>query len=285
VLNFGNNWADRSYVMGILNVTPDSFSGDGLRQDGIGAAVAQARRFVAEGADILDIGGESTRPNGEPVTGELERERVLPAIRAVRAALPDVIISIDTYRAETARQALAAGADWINDIWGLKKEPEIAAVAAAAGCPVVVMHNGRNRERQNIDDGAGGYYGYWHYDDVVAEVKAELLESVEIALRAGVAAHNIILDPGIGFGKTQAQNLELLRRLAEIAALGFPLLLGTSRKGFIGQVLGGLPAPDRVEGTLATTVLGIVGGANIVRVHDVKENVRVARMADAIRSG
>ena len=139
------------------------------------------------------------------------------------------------------------------------------------------------REKQNKDDGAGGYYGYWHYDDVVAEVKVELLESVEIALLAGVSSNKIILDPGIGFGKTQAQNLELLRRLDEIVALGFPVLLGTSRKGFIGQVLGGLPAPDRVEGTLATTALGIASGATIVRVHDVKENVRVARMADAIK--
>ncbi len=281
----GNAWCERTYVMGILNVTPDSFSGDGIMQDGVAASVEQAQRFVNDGADILDIGGESTRPNGEPVTGEMERERVIPAIRAVRAALPNVTISIDTYRAETARQALAAGANWINDIWGLKQEPDIADVAAAAGCPIVMMHNGRNRERQNRDDGAGGYYGYWHYDDVVAEVKAELLESAEIALRAGVASDNIILDPGIGFGKTQAQNLTLLRRLDEIAALGFPLLLGTSRKGFIGQVLGGLPAPDRVEGTLATTALGIASGANIVRVHDVKENVRVARVADAIKKG
>ncbi|MGB1252782.1 MAG: dihydropteroate synthase [Candidatus Promineifilaceae bacterium] len=277
-------WGERTYIMGILNATPDSFSGDGLlnQTDMLATIVAQAERFVAEGADILDIGGESTRPGFEVVTGEMERERVLPAIRAIRAALPNVTISIDTYRAETARQALAAGADWVNDIWGLKQDPDMARVVAGAGCPVVLMHNGRNRPRISADDGAGGYYGYFEYNDLLPDVMRELGESVEMALMAGISAENIILDPGIGFGKTGPQNLELLRRMNELQALGYPILLGASRKGFIGHILGKLSADQRVEGTLATTAIGITRGADIVRVHDVKENVRAAKLADAI---
>ena len=277
-------WGKRTYVMGILNATPDSFSGDGLlgEDDMIAAIVAQAIRFVDEGADILDIGGESTRPGFKVVTGEMERERVLPAIRAVRAALPNVIISIDTYRAETARQALAAGADWVNDVWGLKHDPEMAGVVAEAGCPVVMMHNGRNRPRLNKTDGTIGYYGRFEYDELVSDVVRELGESIEIALKAGISAENIILDPGIGFGKNGQQNLELLNRLDKLQTLGFPILLGASRKGFIGQILGGLTANERVEGTLATTAIGIARGADMIRVHDVKENVRAAKIADAI---
>ena len=277
-------WGKRTYIMGILNATPDSFSGDGLIGEGdmIAAIVAQALRFVDEGADILDIGGESTRPGFKVVTGEMERERVLPAIRAVRAALPNVTISVDTYRAETARQALAAGADWVNDVWGLKHDAEMASVVAQASCPVVMMHNGRNRPRLNETDGAVGYYGRFEYDDLVADVIRELGESIEMALKAGISAENIILDPGIGFGKNGQQNLILLNRLDELQTLGFPILLGASRKGFIGQILGGVGANERVEGTLATTAVGIARGADIIRVHDVKENVRAAKIADAI---
>ena len=288
IVNSRNNalfeWGKRTYIMGILNATPDSFSGDGLLTEDnmLASIVAQAQRFVAEGADILDIGGESTRPGFQVVTGEMERERVLPAIRAIRTALPDVLISIDTYRAETARQALAAGADWVNDIWGLKHDPEMVAVVAEAGCPVVMMHNGRNRPRISADDGTGGYYGYFEYDDLIPDVLRELGESVEIALQGGVSAENIILDPGIGFGKTGPQNLELLHHLSALKSLGFPILLGASRKGFIGHLLGGLSADQRVEGTLATTAIGIERGADIVRVHDVLQNVRTARITDAI---
>lgn len=280
-------WGHRTYVMGILNVTPDSFSGDGLSRSSshlkiIDDAVAQAVTFVESGADIIDIGGESTRPGSAVVDGETERGRILEVIREVRSALPKTVISVDTYRSKTAEQALAAGADWINDIWGFKQDPNLPIVAAAANCPIVLMHNGRNRPRLNKDDGAGGYYGFFEYEDLIEEVKSELLVSVTIAVEAGVKPENLILDPGIGFGKTAPQNIELLKNLSVFCNLDFPILLGTSRKGFIGQYLGGLPAQERMEGTLATTVLGIHAGIDIVRVHDVKETVRAARIAELI---
>ncbi len=278
-------WGDRTYVMGVVNVTPDSFSGDGLGA-GDERAVEQAVAFVAAGADILDVGGESTKPSADPVSGEQERSRVIPVIQAIRAALPDVVISIDSYRADTAAAALDAGADWLNDIWGIKLgSPQgnaMASLAAARGVPIVLMHNGRDRERQQREGADGRYYGYYHYDNLLAEVMVELKESAERALVAGVSAENIILDPGIGFGKNGSQNLEMIYRLDQLKTLGFPILLGTSRKGFIGHVLGGLPASDRVEGTAATVAIGIDRGADIVRVHDVKEMVRIARMTDAI---
>ena len=273
--------------MGILNITPDSFSQDGLAQansrtDQIDLAVAQAIDQVNAGADIIDIGGESTRPGGQTVDGKIERNRILDVIREVRSALPETVISVDTYRAKTAEAALAAGADWINDIWGFKQDPDIVQVAAEAGCPVILMHNGRNRPRLEKDDGAQGYYGYFEYSDLIREVCSELIESAEIALEAGVTKKNIILDPGIGFGKTAPQNLVLLQQLSQIVELGYPVLLGASRKGFIGQYLGGLGVEERLEGTLATSVVGIQAGVDIVRVHDVKENARAVRMADAI---
>lgn len=276
-------WGSRTYVMGIINVTPDSFSGDGIGRTGDprAAAVAQAQAFVAAGADILDIGGESTRPGGDPVSAEAEIARVIPVVAAVRAAV-DVPISIDTYRAATAEKALSAGADWVNDVWGLRADARMAAVVATARCPVVIMHNGRNRKREAQGDQADDYYGYFHYDDLVAEVRAELRHSVDLALSAGVREDRIILDPGIGFGKTGAQSMTLINRLNAVKALGFPVLLGSSRKGFIGHVLGGLPADDRVEGTAATVAVGITRGADIIRVHDVQQMVRVARMTDAL---
>lgn len=279
-------WGTRTFIMGILNITPDSFSGDGLLDDptqALNTAVAQAQTFVKQGADILDIGGESTRPNGDPVTAEQEQARVLPIITAVRHALPHALISVDTYRASTAQLALEAGANWVNDVWGLKHDPDMARVVAQADCPVVIMHNGRNRPRlEDRDDGAGGYYGYFHYDDLIGEIKTELLESVDLALQAGVRRENIILDPGVGFGKTAPQNVVLLRHLHKFKALGYPLLLGTSRKGFIGQYLGGLPPEERVEGTAVTVTLSIHQGIDIVRVHDVAHMVRTVRMSDLL---
>lgn len=278
------SWGQRTYVMGILNVTPDSFSGDGvlMAEDTQAVAVAQAEQFVRDGADIIDIGGESTRPGAQPLTAEEEAERILPVIKAVREALPYVTISVDTYRAAVAEAALQAGADWVNDIWGLQYDPEMAHIVARANCPVVIMHNGRNRPRLEREDGAGGYYGYYHYNDLVGEVKAELAAATNQALAAGISKNHIILDPGIGFGKTAPQNIELLRGLTEIKKLGYPLLLGTSRKGFIGSYLGNLPLHERVEGTAATVAFGIMQGVDMVRVHDVKEMTRIARMIDLL---
>lgn len=277
-------WGDRTYIMGIVNVTPDSFSGDGLLSEThvVDAAVAQAEQFMLDGADIIDIGGESTRPGGDPVDGAAEMARVLPVVAAVRSALPDVVISIDTFRAETAAAALEAGADWVNDVEGLQYDPRMIEVVAQAQCPVVIMHNGRNRPRLEKDDGSGGYYGYFHYDDLMGEIKSELAAAVAQAESAGVAKERIIIDPGIGFGKTAPQNLVLIRRLAEFQELGYPLLLGTSRKGFIGHYLGGLAADERVEGTAATVVMGIERGADIIRVHDVLAMKRVAQMTDVL---
>ncbi|WP_069804712.1 dihydropteroate synthase [Thermogemmatispora onikobensis] len=277
------DWGRRTYVMGIVNVTPDSFAGDGLLPTGAGSlsdpavrdqvvqrAVAQAQQFVVEGATFIDVGGESTRPGASPISSAEEQERVLPVIRALRAALPeDIIISIDTYRAEVARQALEAGANLINDIWGLRADPEMAALAAERGVPVVLMANMRGFQKR----------------DIVSDVLRFLAGSIEIALAAGVAWERIIIDPGIGFGTTPEENLTLLRRLSELRSLGRPLLLGTSRKSTIGLVLGGLPPQERVEGTAATVALGIAQGADIVRVHDVREIMRVVRMSDAIVRG
>jgi dihydropteroate synthase len=271
-------WGQRTYVMGIVNVTPDSFAGDGLLaaegggtgEASIEAAVEQARRFVAEGATFIDVGGESTRPGAAPVAQEEELARVLPVVRALRQSLPaEVIISIDTYRAEVARQALEAGASVINDIWGLRADTQMAALAAERGVPVIIMANMRGFQKREI----------------VSDVLRYLAGSIELALAAGVAWERIIVDPGIGFGTTPEENLTLLRRLGELRALGRPLLLGTSRKSTIGLVLGGVPPAERVEGTAATVALGIAQGADIVRVHDVREMMRVVKMSDAIVRG
>ncbi|MSQ13110.1 MAG: dihydropteroate synthase [Dehalococcoidia bacterium] len=277
-LRIGNGvfrWGERTYVMGVVNMTPDSFSGDGLGLD-VDAAVQQALRFQDEGADIVDVGGQSTRPPGRvygegaaEVSPEDEASRVVPVIQRMAGVLR-IPISVDTFRAEVARQALDAGAAMINDVWGLRRDPDLARVSAKAGVPIILMYNQE------------GYA----YRDLLADIIAGVRLSVWNAERAGVLSDKIIVDPGIGFGKDAAQSLELLRRLDEFkAALGKPMLVGTSRKSHIGLVLGGLPPQERVEGTAATVALAIAKGVDIVRVHDVKEMVRVARVADAIVRG
>lgn len=275
-------WGQRTYVMGILNATPDSFSGDGLagQQQWLATAVAQAQQFAADGADILDIGGESTRPGSLPVSAEEEIARVVPVIEAVRTAV-DLPISVDTYRAAVAQAALQAGANWINDVWGLRMDPDMAAVAAAAGCPVVIMHNRSKPKDVAQEVMLGGRYIGVQYDDLIGDIKQELQQSIDLALAAGIDRSRIIIDPGVGFGKTVEQNLQLIDQLDQFKALGFPILLGTSRKSFIGYTLD-LPPNDRVEGTAVTVCLGIERGADIIRVHDVKAMARVARMTDKI---
>lgn len=279
-------WGKRTYVMGIINVTPDSFSGDGLlgAAASVEAAVEQARRFVAAGADILDIGGESTRPGSEPVDADEEMGRILPIIRALSMAGVNAIISVDTYKAETAEAALRAGAHWINDVWGLRADPRLAEIAARRGATVVLMHNRSTPTNVEIQERLGGRYVGMDYTDLLTDVCNELRESAAQAKAAGIPDHQIILDPGIGFGKTVEQNLELINRLDEIRALGYPVLLGPSRKGFIGYTLN-LPPEQRLQGTAAAVAVGIARGADIVRVHDVEAMVQVARMTDAITRG
>ncbi|CAM3691988.1 dihydropteroate synthase [Marinicrinis lubricantis] len=255
---------ERTLIMGILNVTPDSFS-DGGKYVRVEQAVEQAQRMVEEGADIIDIGGESTRPGFQQVSAEEELRRVIPVIEAISSKL-DVPISVDTYKAETAKQSLEAGAHIINDIWGFKRDPHMAEVAAAYGCPVILMHN---RETED-------------YVDFLQDVKSDLAESIKIAKRAGVKDEQIILDPGIGFAKSHEQNLHLMNHLYALGEMGYPVLLATSRKRMIRNVLE-LPVDDVVEGTLATTVIGIMQGCSIIRVHDVKANRRAADMTDAIQ--
>ena len=259
-------WGPRTYVMGIINLTPDSFSGDGLGSD-VSVAVEQALRFEAEGADFIDVGAESTRPGHESVTAEEELERLMPALEAMvsRVNLP---VSVDTSKAVVAQTAVAAGAAIINDQWGLKSEPEIAIVAAQTGAGLILMHNQKGR----------------HYNDLIPDISSSLSASAKTALDAGVPKGNIIFDPGSGFGKTPDHNLEILNRLREFTSLGYPLLLGTSRKSTIGMVLD-LAVEERVEGTAATVALAIAAGVDIVRVHDVRHMVRVCRMSDAVVRG
>jgi dihydropteroate synthase len=259
-------WGERTYVMGIINVTPDSFSGDGLGHD-IEAAVAQGKRFVAEGADILDVGGESTRPNAEPVSAEEELRRVIPVVERLAAEV-SVPLSVDTYRYEVAQRTLAAGARMINDVWGLERDPRLADLAAKNEVPMVLMSNQRGRP----------------CPDIVPDVIAGLKKSIALALDRGVPWQNIIVDPGVGFGKTLEQNLEIVRRLDEFKCLNRPILIGTSRKSMIGLVLD-LPPEERLEGTAATVAISIARGADIVRVHDVAQMVRVCRMSDAVVRG
>ena len=276
------DWGRRTYVMGIINVTPDSFSGDGLAQvaqvaqaakpqmDTVQQAVTRALTFVSDGATIIDVGGESTRPHAEAVSVEQELARVLPVISALNAALPkEIVISIDTYKAEVARAALDAGASLINDIWGLRGDATMAALVSERRVPVVLMANMRGYEKR----------------DIVSDVIRFLSGSIDMALAAGVSWEHLIIDPGIGFGTTPEENLTLLRRLGELRALGRPILIGTSRKSTIGTVLGGLPASERLEGTAATVALSIAQGADIVRVHDVHEMMRVVKMSDAVVRG
>jgi dihydropteroate synthase len=269
--------------MGILNVTPDSFSGDGIiaKGDAIQDSVEQAKYFLEHGADILDVGGESTRPGSQPVTADEEIERVVPVIQAIRQNFPKAIISIDTSKAKVAEAGFKAGAHILNDVWALRADPQLDSVASAFRVPVILMHNRSNPASVEVREQLGSAYIGSDYDDLMEDVKRELLVSVEIAVRAGVEETRLILDPGIGFGKTREQNMELINRLGEIRALGYPVLLGTSRKSFIGFTLD-LPADQRVEGTAATVAVGITRGADIIRVHDVKEMARVAKMTDAI---
>ncbi|WP_054768435.1 dihydropteroate synthase [Lysinibacillus parviboronicapiens] len=258
------DYTRETFVMGILNVTPDSFS-DGGMYNNVASAVAQAKKMVAEGAKIIDVGGESTRPGYERISDEDEIARIVPVIQALLAEVP-AIISVDTYKANVARAAIEAGAHIINDIWGAKAEPEIAQVAAQLNVPIILMHN---RENQN--------YG----TDFWATAKADLEESITIAKKAGVPDAHIILDPGIGFAKTTTQNIKMMQHLADLVAMGYPVLLATSRKSMIGNVLK-LPVEQRLEGTGATVVYGIEKGCHMIRVHDVKEMARATYMADVL---
>lgn len=273
----------RTYVMGILNITPDSFSGDGLmgEADTIHAALAQAEEFIVAGADIIDIGGESTRPGSQAVSIEEELARVIPVITALRNNGIQTVISIDSYKAAVAETAIKAGANWINDVWGFNADEQMAVIASRYQVPVILMHNRSKPNQVELQQKLGGRYIGVPYNNLLEDVKNELMASVAIARAAGVKDANIILDPGIGFGKTVEQNLELVNRLDEIKGLGYPVLLGPSRKSFIGYTLD-LPPAERLEGTLAVCAVGITRGADILRVHDVQSVVRTAKMTDAV---
>ena len=254
---------NHTYIMGILNVTPDSFS-DGGKWNTLDHAMKHVETMLADGADLIDVGGESTRPGHTPVGAQEEIERVLPVIEAIRSRF-DVPISVDTYKGSVADASLKAGADLINDIWGLKYDPEMAPVIARHNAPCCLMHNKENTE----------------YNNFLVDMLSETQECVNIARKAGIKDENIILDPGVGFGKTYEMNLETMNHLELFQHLGFPVLLGTSRKSMIGLTLD-LPVDQRVEGTLATSVIGVMKGCAFVRVHDVKENRRVIQMTEAI---
>jgi len=256
-------WGRRTFIMGILNLTPDSFSGDGISNN-VSSAIEQAKRFIAEGADIIDIGGESTRPDCQPISAEEEIKRVIPTIEKLASEVT-VPISIDTYKSEVARRATAAGAVMINDVWGLTKDVKLAKVAAEAGVPLVLTANQRGNPAE----------------DIMPAVIESLKESIRLAAEAGVERRNVIIDPGIGFGKTLEQNLELLDRLSELKTFKLPILLGTSRKSMIGLVLD-VPAGERIMGTAATVAIGIKNGADIIRIHDIKQMAQVCRMSDAV---
>ena len=258
------HWGERTYIMGIINMSPDSFSGDGLGSD-IDKAIKQAVCFIADGADIIDIGGESTRPGSQPIPLDEELNRVIPVLKRLAAEI-STPISIDTSKSAVAGRALEAGASMINDVWGLKQDPELAQVAAEAGVSIILTSNQRNESCRQ---------------DIMTEVISDLERSIDLAKKAGVVEQNIIIDPGIGFGKSLEQNLEIIRRLAELKSLNKPILLGTSRKSMIGLVLD-LSPDQRLEGTAATVAIGIANGADIIRAHDVKQMARVCRMSDAI---
>lgn len=255
--------SEKTYVMGILNVTPDSFS-DGGSYTSIDKAMEQAEKMIQQGADIIDVGGESTRPGHVQIGDEEEIKRVVPVIREIKKKF-DIPVSIDTYKSVVAKAALEAGADLLNDIWGFRYDEKMAELAAEYDVPVCLMHN-----RDNLD-----------YDDFMEDVKKDLQISLDIAEKYGVKKENIMLDPGVGFGKTYEQNLMVMNHLEEIVDMGYPVLLGTSRKSVIGLTLD-LPVDEREEGTLATSVLGAIKGCQFVRVHDVEKNVRALKMTDAI---
>ncbi|MFJ3390880.1 dihydropteroate synthase [Lysinibacillus sp. NPDC086135] len=258
------DYTAETFVMGILNVTPDSFS-DGGKYNNVEAAVAQAKKMIADGAKIIDVGGESTRPGYERISDEDEIARIVPVIQALVAEVP-AVISVDTYKANVARAAIEAGAHIINDIWGAQAEPEIAQVAADLNVPIILMHN-----RDNTNYGTD----FW------MTAKADLEKSIAVARNAGIPDNHIILDPGIGFAKTTAQNIEMMQHLEGLVAMGYPVLLATSRKSMIGNVLK-LPVEERIEGTGATVVYGIEKGCHMIRVHDVKEMARSTHMADIL---
>ncbi|MGY8693387.1 MAG: dihydropteroate synthase [Verrucomicrobiia bacterium] len=271
ILKLGTrDWAigKRTGIFGILNVTPDSFS-DGGQYEGVDAALKQARRMTEEGADVLDVGGESTKPGFEEISVEEEIARVVPVIEAIVSDTSMPVVSIDTTKAAVARAALEAGAEIVNDIWGFQRDSEMAAVVAEYGASCVLMHNSR---------------GGWRRDDVLDSITASWEESVSIAFKAGLSEDRIILDPGIGFTDTRHEDLEIIRNLGALRSIGFPMLLGISRKRITGEPFG-LALGERLETTLATTSLGIGEGVDFVRVHDVKENVRVAKMTDLITRG
>lgn len=290
-------WGKRTLLMGILNLTPDSFSGDGLLPEEkfdasdeldtypLDDALLKAEEFVDAGADILDIGGESSRPGASPVSIDEEINRVVPVIQKL-SGQREVLVSVDTYKHEVAEAALESGADIINDIWGLKADPHMGSTIAKYKVPVILMHNRSSKIHAEIRERLGGRYVGVPYDNLIADVKNDLMESVEIAKNSGISADKIILDPGIGFGKTVEQNLELIDRLEEIRDLGYPVLIGPSRKSFIGYTLD-LALDQRLAGTAAAVSVGIVRGADIVRVHDVEFMAQVIRMTDAMvrRSG
>ena len=287
-------WGSRTYVMGILNITPDSFSGDGILsgsqspggsissfQGGwLENALVLARIFDEMGVDIIDVGGESTRPGSDQIDIEEELERVIPVIQGIKNEL-DIPVSIDTYKAEVAREALKNGADIVNDVWGLKADKNMVSVIANYEVPVILMHNRSSWAHADIQRNLGGRYIGMEYQNLIEDIKRELRESITIASDAGIPQENIIIDPGIGFGKTVEQNLELINNLDKIRDMGYPVLYGPSRKSFIGYTLD-LPADQRIEGTAAAVAIGIERGADIIRVHDVEFMLRVARMSDAI---
>ena len=293
-LNFGDhvyNWGQKTYLMGVLNVTPDSFSGDGLYhtddqnpEDDIARLIeerlAQAGEFVAAGVDILDIGGESTRPGADIVDLDTELKRVIPVVNALSLEF-NVPISIDTYKHLVAQAALEAGAEMVNDVWGLNADPEMAPTIAKYGVPVILMHNRSSWAHADIKQSLGGRYIGIPYNDLIEDIQRELLGSVDLAHSAGITDDMIILDPGIGFGKSVEQNLELVNSLPSIRGLGYPILYGPSRKSFIGYTLD-KPPDQRLAGTAAAVAVGIVRGADIIRIHDVDFMQQVAQMTDAI---
>jgi dihydropteroate synthase len=269
--------------MGIINLTPDSFSSDGVlaADDPTRQALAQAEGFITGGADILDLGAESSRPGAQPVAAEEELKRLLPVLHKIKSSDLNTIISVDTWKAETAEACLDAGADWINDIWGLRADARLANVISHHKARVVLMHNrSQSGAVRNLGTLGNSYQGA-EYNDLILDIISDLKVSISIAREAGIEKKHIILDPGIGFGKTVAQNLTLINHLDEFKALGYPLLIGPSRKSFIGQILD-LPVEEREEGTAAAVAIGIARGADIIRVHNVKIMARVAKMADAI---
>lgn len=266
IIKCGNHTLDyqnKTIIMGILNATPDSFS-DGGKYDHVDTALRRAEEMVKQGVDIIDIGGESTRPNYDRISEQQELERILPVIKAITNNL-DITLSVDTYKSVVAKEAVKAGAHIINDIWGAKADPEMAKVAAEYQVPIILMHN---REQMN-------------YEHFIRDALTDLTESIKIVKRAGVLDENIILDPGIGFAKNTSLNLEMIRNLDKLVAMGYPVLLAASRKSMIGDVLN-LPPNERMEGTGATICFGIQKGCQMIRVHDVKEMARMAKMMDAL---